>query len=73
MFSRRSRNAPCHRRGLHAKKLRPGPEDPCKSVVIKQKSGATVTMPLKTQFYGVKEFAFEDPEGWVITIAERIK
>jgi uncharacterized glyoxalase superfamily protein PhnB len=38
-----------------------------------QKSGAKITMPLKDQFYGMREFAFEDPEGWVITIAERIK
>ena len=38
-----------------------------------QKSGAKVVMPLKQQFYGMREFAFEDPEGWIITIAERIK
>ena len=38
-----------------------------------QKSGARITMPLKDQFYGMREFAFEDPEGWVLTIAERIK
>jgi uncharacterized glyoxalase superfamily protein PhnB len=38
-----------------------------------KKSGAKITMPLKDQFYGMREFAFEDPEGWVITIAERIK
>lgn len=38
-----------------------------------QKSGAKVTMPIKEQFYGMKEFAFEDPEGWVVTIAEKIK
>jgi uncharacterized glyoxalase superfamily protein PhnB len=37
------------------------------------KSGAKITMPLKDQFYGMREFAFEDPEGWVVTIAERIK
>jgi uncharacterized glyoxalase superfamily protein PhnB len=30
-------------------------------------------MPLKKQFYGVREFAFEDPEGWEIAIAERVK
>ena len=35
-------------------------------------SKAKVVMPLKTQFYGMREFAFEDPEGWIITIAERI-
>ena len=38
-----------------------------------QKSGAQITMPLKDQFYGMREFAFEAPEGWVVTIAERIK
>jgi uncharacterized glyoxalase superfamily protein PhnB len=38
-----------------------------------QKSGARITMPLKEQFYGMREFAFEDPEGWVVTIAERTK
>jgi len=38
-----------------------------------QKAGAKITMPLKTQFYGMREFAFEDPEGWVLTIAERVK
>jgi uncharacterized glyoxalase superfamily protein PhnB len=38
-----------------------------------KKSGAKITMPLKEQFYGMREFAFEDPEGWEITIAERIK
>jgi uncharacterized glyoxalase superfamily protein PhnB len=38
-----------------------------------QKAGAKITMPLKTQFYGMREFAFEDPEGWVITIAEKVK
>lgn len=38
-----------------------------------QKSEAKVVMPLKTQFYGMREFAFEDPEGWIVTIAERLK
>jgi uncharacterized glyoxalase superfamily protein PhnB len=37
-----------------------------------QKHGTKITMPLKEQFYGMREFAFEDPEGWVITVAERI-
>jgi uncharacterized glyoxalase superfamily protein PhnB len=36
-------------------------------------SGAKITMPLKDQFYGMREFAFEDPEGWIITLAEKIK
>ncbi|HZQ68865.1 MAG TPA: VOC family protein [Terriglobales bacterium] len=38
-----------------------------------QSRGAKIVMPLKTQFYGMREFAFEDPEGWILTIAERVK
>ncbi len=38
-----------------------------------QSSKAKIVMPLKTQFYGMREFAFEDPEGWMVTIAERVK
>jgi uncharacterized glyoxalase superfamily protein PhnB len=38
-----------------------------------KKAGAKITMPLKEQFYGMREFAFEDPEGWEVTIAERTK
>jgi catechol 2,3-dioxygenase-like lactoylglutathione lyase family enzyme len=30
----------------------------------------TVTMPLEKKWYGVTEFAFEDPDGYVITFAE---
>lgn len=30
-----------------------------------------VTMPIEKKFYGVTEFAFEDPDGYVITFAER--
>lgn len=30
-----------------------------------------VTMPLEKKFYGVTEFAFEDPDGYVITFAQR--
>lgn len=37
-----------------------------------EKSKAKVVMPLKQQFYGMREFAFEDPEGWIVTIAERV-
>jgi uncharacterized glyoxalase superfamily protein PhnB len=36
-----------------------------------EKAGAKIVMPLKTQFYGMREFAFQDPEGWIITMAER--
>jgi catechol 2,3-dioxygenase-like lactoylglutathione lyase family enzyme len=30
-----------------------------------------VVKPLETQWYGVTEFAFTDPDGYVITFAER--
>jgi len=31
-----------------------------------------IVMPLVTQFYGMREFAIEDPDGYVITFAQRI-
>ena len=31
-----------------------------------------VVMPLVTQWYGMKEFAIADPDGYVITFAERV-
>lgn len=33
---------------------------------------AHVIMPLKTQFYGMREFAIEDPDGHILTFAERV-
>ena len=33
---------------------------------------AKVIMPLKTQFYGMREFAVTDPDGHIITFAERV-
>ena len=33
---------------------------------------AKVVMPLKTQFYGMREFAIEDPDGHLMTFAERV-
>jgi uncharacterized glyoxalase superfamily protein PhnB len=33
---------------------------------------ATVVMPLTTQFYGMREFAITDPDGHLITFAERV-
>jgi lactoylglutathione lyase len=36
------------------------------------KSRVTITMPLVTQFYGMREFAVLDPDGYVITFAERV-
>lgn len=38
-----------------------------------QQHGVKITMPMKDQFYGMREFAMLDPEGWEITFAERIK
>jgi lactoylglutathione lyase len=38
-----------------------------------QQHGAKITMPMKDQFYGMREFAMQDGEGWVITFAERIR
>src|SRR5438309_12093220 len=37
------------------------------------KTRATITMPLVTQFYGMREFAIEDPDGYVITFAQRVQ
>jgi catechol 2,3-dioxygenase-like lactoylglutathione lyase family enzyme len=31
-----------------------------------------IVMPLKTQFYGMREFAVEDPDGHIITFAQRV-
>ena len=30
-----------------------------------------VVMPFEKKWYGTTEFAFTDPDGWVITFAER--
>jgi uncharacterized glyoxalase superfamily protein PhnB len=30
-------------------------------------------MPIVTQFYGMREFAIEDPDGYIITFAERVE
>jgi len=37
-----------------------------------EKAGAKISMPVTEQFYGMKEFAFEDQDGYTITIAERM-
>ena len=34
--------------------------------------GAKLAMPVVEQFYGMKEFAFEDPDGYTITIAQKM-
>jgi lactoylglutathione lyase len=35
-------------------------------------SRSRVVMPLKDQFYGMREFAIEDPDGYVLIFAQRI-
>ena len=37
------------------------------------KDRVTVVMPFEHKWYGVTEFAITDPDGWVITFAERDK
>jgi predicted enzyme related to lactoylglutathione lyase len=37
-----------------------------------QQHKAKIVMPLQEMFYGMKEFAFLDPDGYIITIAEKI-
>ena len=36
------------------------------------KAMVPIVMPLVTQWYGVKEFAIADPDGYLITFAERV-
>jgi uncharacterized glyoxalase superfamily protein PhnB len=36
------------------------------------KSKVKVVMPLVTQFYGTREFAIEDPDGYILTFAARV-
>ena len=33
---------------------------------------ARVVMPLQTQFYGMREFAIDDPDGHLLTFAQRV-
>jgi uncharacterized glyoxalase superfamily protein PhnB len=37
-----------------------------------QKAGAKISMPITDQFYGMREFAFEDGDGYTITIAQKM-
>ena len=36
------------------------------------RGAATIVMPIETKFYGMREFAIADPDGYVITFAERV-
>jgi uncharacterized glyoxalase superfamily protein PhnB len=47
-----------------------GIEDVLRAV---EQSGARIVMPLQTQFYGMREFAFVDPQGWTVNMAERVE
>jgi uncharacterized glyoxalase superfamily protein PhnB len=47
-----------------------GIEDLHKTV---EDSGVKIAIPLHTEFYGMKEFAVHDPDGYVIIFAEPVK
>ena len=36
------------------------------------KARVKIVMPIETKFYGMREFAIEDPDGYIITLAERV-
>src|SRR5579864_1344267 len=36
------------------------------------KDRVKIVLPIVTQWYGMREFAIEDPDGYVITFAERV-
>lgn len=36
------------------------------------KSRATIVMPIENKFYGMREFAIEDPDGYVIVFAQQL-
>jgi catechol 2,3-dioxygenase-like lactoylglutathione lyase family enzyme len=42
------------------------------SVYASLKDRVNVVMPLEKKWYGVTEFAFTDPDGYVITFAQRV-
>jgi uncharacterized glyoxalase superfamily protein PhnB len=35
--------------------------------------GIKIAMPLHTEFYGMKEFAVFDPDGYLLIFAEQVK
>ena len=37
-----------------------------------KKAGSKISMAVTEQFYGMKEFAFDDQDGYTITIAEKM-
>ena len=36
-------------------------------------SGTKVVIPMHTEFYGMKEFAVHDPDGYLVIFAEQVK
>jgi len=47
--------------------------DDLKAVLARvQKHGAPISMPVTEQFYGMREFGFDDPDGYTVTIAEKM-
>jgi catechol 2,3-dioxygenase-like lactoylglutathione lyase family enzyme len=37
------------------------------------KDRVKIVMPITTQWYGMREFAIQDPDGYVITFAQRVE
>jgi uncharacterized glyoxalase superfamily protein PhnB len=38
-----------------------------------EKAGVKPAIPMHTEFYGMKEFAVKDPDGYLIILAEPVK
>ena len=43
------------------------------AILERVKGRAPIVMPMKTQFYGMKEFAISDPDGYILTLAQRVQ
>ena len=50
----------------------PSPAEGIDALFDLVKAKARVVMALKDQFYGMREFGIEDPDGYVIFVAQRI-
>jgi len=40
---------------------------------LKSKPNVTIVMSIVTQWYGMREFGIADPDGYVITFAQRVE
>ena len=49
----------------------PSPDTGIDAIFASVQGRATVAMPLKDQFYGMREFGIEDPDGYLIFFAQR--